>query len=280
MKNPFYDPKVKINTRTGEQAYQDYLDRMKNEKQAKPVAKKTQATVNTPVSAEFSLEDLTDFWQVNGVNYRDGIYQIDLAKTLLDNGNNRTQNEWVEYSKKAIARNEFYVGDFPLYHSLFSVLFRNKENTKYKDRINDVKELISKNMFNYWLMTLTRIEYKPSWKDKVIHNYGMQDQYGIQEDIVGKDDYITQINPQNELKAILGSDNINEINQVYNWITGKNAYLWRINKKPEKYIERVAWFGASSGRAGLDCYRDPDDSNKVLGVRAKLSEGKNEKSVL
>src|SRR3989344_4158695 len=280
MKNPFYDPKVKINTRTGEQAYQDYLDRMKNEKQAKPVAKKTKATVNTPVSAEFSLEDLTDFWQVNGVNYRDGIYQVDLAKTLLDNGNNRTQNEWVEYSKKAIARNEFYVGDFPLYHSLFSVLFRNKENTKYKDRINDVKELISKNMFNYWLMTLTRIEYKAQGQDKVIHNYGMQDQYEVQEDIIVKDDYISKMNPQNELKAILGSDNVNEINQVYNWLTGKNAYLWRINKKLEKDIERVARFDAVSDGAILSCGGSPDYSNRALGVRAKLSEGKNEKSVL
>src|SRR3989344_7370923 len=95
----------------------------------------------------------------------------------------------------------------------------------------------------------------------------MQDQYGIQEDIVGKDDYITQINPQNELKAILGSDNINEINQVYNWITGKNAYLWRINKKPEKYIECVAGFGAGSGWASLDCGGDSDGSAGELGVR-------------
>ena len=279
MKNPFYDPTIRINTRTGEEAYQDYLDRMKNEKQNKPVAKKAKQAAQT-TSGIFSLEDLTDFWQVNGVSYRDGIYQVDLAKTLLDKGNTKIQDRWVEYSKKAISNNEFYVGDFPLYHSLFSILFKNKENPNYKTKIEEAKKFISDNMFKYWLMTLTRIEYKPSGKDKVIHNYGMQDQYGIQEDIVGKDDYITQINPQNELKAILGSDNINEINQVYNWITGKNAYLWRINKKPEKYIERVAWFGASSGRAGLDCYRDPDDSNKVLGVRAKLSEGKNEKSVL
>ena len=280
MKNPFYDPKVKINTRTGEQAYQDYLDRMKNEKQAKPVAKKTKATVNTPVSAEFSLEDLTDFWQVNGVSYRDGIYQVDLAKTLLDKGNTKIQDRWVEYSKKAISNNEFYVGDFPLYHSLFSILFKNKENPNYKTKIEEAKKFISDNMFKYWLMTLTRIEYKPSGKDKVIHNYGMQDQYGIQEDIVGKDDYITQINPQNELKAILGSDNINEINQVYNWITGNNAYLWRVNSKPYNDIECVAWFGASPSRAGLDCDGSPDGSNRALGVRAKLSEGKNEKSVL
>ena len=279
MKNPFYDPTIRINTRTGEEAYQDYLDRMKNEKQNKPVAKKAKQAAQT-TSGIFSLEDLTDFWQVNGVSYRDGIYQVDLAKTLLDKGNTKIQDRWVEYSKKAISNNEFYVGDFPLYHSLFSILFKNKENPNYKTKIEEAKKFISDNMFKYWLMTLTRIEYKPSGKDKVIHNYGMQDQYGIQEDIVGKDDYISKINPQNELKAILGSDNINEINQVYNWITGKNAYLWRINKKPEKYIERVAWFGASSGRAGLDCYRDPDDSNRVLGVRAKLSEGKNEKSVL
>ena len=279
MKNPFYDPTIRINTRTGEEAYQDYLDRMKNEKQNKPVAKKAKQAAQT-TSGIFSLEDLTDFWQVNGVSYRDGIYQVDLAKTLLDKGNTKIQDRWVEYSKKAISNNEFYVGDFPLYHSLFSILFKNKENPNYKTKIEEAKKFISDNMFKYWLMTLTRIEYKPSGKDKVIHNYGMQDQYGIQEDIVGKDDYITQINPQNELKAILGSDNINEINQVYNWITGNNAYLWRVNSKPYNDIECVARFYAVSDGAGLGCDWGPDNSDGVLGVRAKLSEGKNEKSVL
>ena len=269
MTNPFYDPKKLIVSRTGEQAYKDYLDRMKSEsKQGKKQTK--QQKIPQTTSTGFSLEDLTNFWQVDGVNYRNGVYQVDLAKTLLDEKATKTQDEWAQYSKEAISKGEFYVGDFPLYHSLFATLFRNKDNSQYEGKVKEVKKFILESMFNYWLTILTRIKYNPRGKDLVIHNYGLQDQYEIQENIVGADDSITKINPQNELNAILGSNDVNEINHVYKWITGKDAYLRRVNNKPKNIDERVARCGAGLYWAYPDCNRGPSDSGWALGVRAKL----------
>jgi len=242
---------------------------MKSRLLSKLLSLKTKQATTSPLNTEFSLEDLAYYWTINGVQYRNGIYQVDLLKTLLDNKAKKTQDEWVEYSKKAIAKNEFYVGDFPLYHALFTALFKNKDDSRYKDNINKVKEFISKNMFDYWLTTLTRIRYKAQGKDEVIHNYKMQDQYEIQENIIGGDGYITQINPQNELNAILGSNNISLINNVYKWITGSEVYLLRVNSKPREDDEYVAGFNAYSNGAYLYCDRIPEGSDRALGVRAQ-----------
>ncbi|PIN95027.1 hypothetical protein COU53_01330, partial [Candidatus Pacearchaeota archaeon CG10_big_fil_rev_8_21_14_0_10_30_48] len=55
------------------------------------------------------------------------------------------------------------------------------------------------------------------------------------------------------LEALLGSSNKEEINNIYKWIIGNDAYIWRINKNPKQNLERVAGFGSGSVWAGLDC---------------------------
>jgi len=77
-----------------------------------------QKVADPNISQEFSINNNPNFWAVTGVNYRDGIYHVDLHKELLDNGDSKTQDQWSEYSKT----NEFKLGDFPLYHSLFQAL--------------------------------------------------------------------------------------------------------------------------------------------------------------
>ncbi len=251
------NPSKRIYTRTGNQAYKDYLARIKNEKNK---GKKTKAKQQKPAqtsSSGFSLEDLADCYRINGIQYRNGIYQVDLAKTLLDNGASKTQDQWANYSKEAIANNQFYLGDFPLYHSLFSALFSNKDNPNYKDKIEEARTFAGKMCKNNWLMTLTRTKYKAIGKDEIIHNFGMQDQYKINENIAGLDEFVKNGSNKEVYKAILGMDDINLINQVYNWISGKDAFLWRINSKQD--IECVARFNANLDRAYLDCSGYPSN---------------------
>ena len=97
----------------------------------------------------------------------------------------------------------------------------------------------------------------------------MPDQYIIIEDIISPDGYLNNIgtNSQPALNAVLGGQNTAETDDVYKWITGKDAYISRLNQKPEKTEERVAWFGAISVRADLSCSGDPSVSNSSLGVR-------------
>ena len=202
-------------------------------------------------STDFSLEDLTDFYRINGVNYRNEAYQVDLKKDLLENKAQKTQDEWIGYTKNAMQNNEFYVGDMPLYHSLFQTLFKNKDNAQFKDNIEEARKFLHKMCKSDWFVTLSRIKYKTQGKDIITHNYGLQDKIEIQEDIIGDDGFISQLNPQKELKAVLGSDNINKINQVYNWISEKEAYIWRLNDKPKQDAERIVGFSSVVDRFGL-----------------------------
>jgi hypothetical protein len=234
------------------------------------MAKQDTQQISKKIPGGFSLEDLTDCWRVNNVNYRNGIYTIDLAKKLLDNGAEKTQDQWIEYSKQAILKNEFYLESFPLYHALFSSLFFNKENAQFKDKIEEARNFVSEMCIKYWLTTLTRIRHKAIGKDNVIHNYGMQDQHIIDENIIGDDEFVKNASDINVYKAILGNDDIILINNIYNWISGKDAYLYRLNNKPKKDHERVARFDTADDRFWLCCYGDPAYSDRGFGVRAKI----------
>ena len=209
-----------------------------------------------------SLENLTDFWRIPNVSYRNGIYTVDLAKELLDNRNAKTQEQWVEYSKQAKQNNNFYTGDMPLHHAVFTALSKNNGKDA-QEAMNFVKE----QMRAKWLMTLTRLRYNPKGKDDAINNYGMDDEYAIETKLVGADEWIKDSKNIDYLKAILGNNNVNEINQVYQRINGTEARIWRLNSKPENIDERVAGFVAGSGGVGLGCCRDPGGSYSSLGVR-------------
>ena len=194
---------------------------------------------------------------------------MDLLKTLLDNGNTKTQDQWAEYSRIAKQNNSFYTADFPLYNSLFTALF-NRRNEKAAE---EIRKFLNEQFEKNWLITLTRIKYMPEGLDEIIHNYKTPDQYIIKENISGPDGYLKdrETNAQPALNAVLGSKKTDEIGEIYKWITGEEAYIWRLSNKPEEIEERVARFNASSVRAVLYCCRNPSGSNSSLGVRAAKS---------
>ena len=202
------------------------------------------------------------------VNYRNGIYQLDLAKSLLDNGKSRTQQDWAEYRKLAEPKGDFYTGDMPLCHAVFTSLF----NQKDKPESEEARKFIQEQMRARWFMTLTRVVYQPKGKDKVIHNFGLNkvfgpnQEYSLEENIVGKDGAIEK-GDSSALTALLGTGDVDEIKAVYNWINQTPTYIWRLNSKPTNLDERVARFGAISGRALFDCYWDAGYSYPSLGVR-------------
>ncbi len=205
------------------------------------------------------------FFVIPEVHYNGQVHTVHLLKTLLDNGKNKIQDEWAEYSKIAKQNNGFYTADFPLYNSLFTSLFgrRNEKGTE------EIREFLKENFEKHYLTTLTRIKYANKGLDEVIHNYNMPDQYIIKENIIGSDGYLkdAETNPQPALNAVLGSKDTSEIDDIYKWITGKDSCILRLNQKPEKIKERVARFYANSDWAILNCFRNPSLSNSSLGVR-------------
>ena len=219
-------------------------------------------------SQDLHSENSLDFWGISNVPYRDGLYKVDLAKKLLDNGHSHTQDEWAEYSRQAQQQNKFYVGDFPLYHALFTALSNVKDATA-----EEAREFIKQQMISNYLMTLTRIRYAPkNQKDVVIHNYNQQDQYTKELDsFIGPDGFITQPNTTNTiepLQALLDTkQSLDQINQVYNWLTGVDARIWRISSEVKSPDERIAMFVAVSVWASLNCDGNLCFSNSALGVR-------------
>jgi hypothetical protein len=211
-----------------------------------------------------NLQSNSGFWTIENVPYRNQLLQVDLLKELLDNGNAKTQDKWSKYSKMAKRSGDFYVGDFPLYHSLFASLY----NLKDKSNIEEIRSFLQKQFKEKWLTTLTKIKYNPKGNDEIIHNYNLADEYSFHDSFIGPDEYVKDSNNKTNYKSLLGSDNLQEINSVYKWITEKDAYLWRINSKPKTLDERVARFDALSGRAGLSCNWYPSGQYSSLGVRA------------
>ncbi|MBI4117034.1 hypothetical protein HY449_04800 [Candidatus Pacearchaeota archaeon] len=211
----------------------------------------------------------SEFWTVGRVPYRNGLYRIDLSKQLLDRGQNHTQDEWSQFSESAKQKGDFYVGNFPLYHALFAALHNLKGDSQIEKDVEAARNFLEKEFHANWLITLTRIKYSKTGKDKVIHNHGMQNCSVVDAEFVGPDEYVEDATNMEPYKALLGTDDKNEINSVYKWLTGRRPYLYRVNSKPDKDREFVAGFVAGSGWAGLGCNWNPSGAGRALGVRAQ-----------
>ena len=250
--------------RTEKSRNNEFDELVKRLEQAPP--SKKPAKKGNPLNIPANINSTADYWNIEGVNYKNKFYSVQLAKSLLDNGNAKTQAQWAEYSVLAKQNGSFYTGDMPLYHAVFTSLFKQKDNSKSKKEIEEARAFIQKQMREKYLMTLTRIPYQPIGKDKIIHNYRTNEEYELNEDIVGPDREIIT-GDKKALTAILGTDDIDEIKSVYKWINQTPAWIWRVNSKPKNINERVAWFVAGTGRAVLNCDRVPDYSDASLGVR-------------
>ncbi|HLC56786.1 MAG TPA: hypothetical protein VJJ23_06115, partial [Candidatus Nanoarchaeia archaeon] len=174
--------------------------------------------------------------------------------------------------------NEPYSLDYPLFNSTATSLFQNKDNSQYKDKIEEVRQFLNQQMLNKWVMTLTKIQYNPeNQKDKVIHNYNQQDSYKIELDsFMGPDGYITNQNVTNiiiPLQALLNTkQSLQEINSIYKWLTDVNAYIFRLNSEASRTTESVAGINAGSDGVGFDCDGRIDDSYASLGVSVTRSK--------
>ncbi|MFA5174467.1 MAG: hypothetical protein WC438_04775 [Candidatus Pacearchaeota archaeon] len=244
------------------------INREAEEKSRKDKGNKIKTNPPVNINPNQSIINVGDYWTIPNVSYRNGIHTFDLSKTLLENGQAKTQEQWAEYRKIAQPKAEFYTGDMPLYHAVFTALFEQKDNPQFKQIAEEARQFIQNSMRQKCPITLTRIAYQPRGKDKIIHNYKTNEQYELEEKIIGPDRLI-ESGDCLALKSLLGNGDINKINSVYQWINQTNAYLWRLNEKPKNVDERVARFNALSDGVDLDCYGVPEDADASLGVRVR-----------
>ena len=249
-----------INTK---KAYEKFSNRHEN------IEQETDPEESQQESKNFSLEDKTNFYKINGIPYKNGIYTIDLSREFLQS---KTQDQHAQH--KIENPDDFSIEDISLYHAMFNTLHQNK-NSQYKDVVEEVRNFIKQTMNQRWLTTLTRIRYNPDGKDIIIHDYKQSDKSQINIDtFVGPDGYITKSKTTNITKPLQSlfntTQSVNEINQVYKWLNDVDSYIWRLNSRPENIDERVARLDAGSDWADLNCSGGPSSSYDGLGVRKKI----------
>ena len=261
MKNPFYDPKVKINTRTGEQAYQDYLDRMKNEKQNKPVTKKTQP--QAPINVKSNINDAESYLILPGRAY--GSYSYPDLLVSIDKFYHN--NTWYK-AHEALNKEDSFMLTIRQYTDFLDLLKNGKVNNG-KDNLVD-KVVIDKILDE--ILTVKN-PWISEWLDAKFSKKGgliKKEQWHITYHNIdsGKLNEVTE-----ELEDCLIEDKTPGIN-LDSWLSNSNKqglpdkktsvgdlYYWSPRDNA------VAGFIAESDGAYLDCYRDPGNSDTELGVR-------------
>ena len=97
-----------------------------------------------------------------------------------------------------------------------------------------------------YMMTCSRLVYMPAGqKDKVVHGYGYPDPVEEVLDFVGPSglEITDKSNLENEIEALLGTQNLERVHQVYETLTGKKPKLWRLSSKPTSKDERALVLG-------------------------------------
>lgn len=85
---------------------------------------------------------------------------------------------------------------------------------------------------------------------------------------MGKDGFVTNLTDGPKYcKAIVNADDTAKVNAVYKWLSGKKAYAYRLNKRPESYTEHVVMLGVSNYAWFLNADVGIDVSWPALGVR-------------
>ena len=227
-----------------------------------------------PSSVGFAVQELTDSYSIQGIQFRNEVYAVDVAKQLLPS---RTQDEHAEHALNA-RPNEFRAASAPLIYAICKALHEHENNPQCAGLVENIRADLQAEFANPWINTLSRVTYNSHGTDEVVHDYKQKTQYSKRIALVGPDGLITD--PKSKaieyVQALLNTaDKPEEINAVFKWITDKNSYAYRLNSTPNDIQEGVVTFGVSnSGKFKLSAYFNT--VGLAFGVRvAKISTGNN-----
>lgn len=225
-------------------------------------------TIPKEAYPEWSLDHIA---RSNGLEASDD-FDVFLAREILPS---MTQADLAKRTVEAREITKFEPTDISHYGSASAPVIHATAEAIYNNRSHPVARKVAAflktTMRNNWLNTLTLTRYNPERVDKAIHDIGMPTEYSMEADIVGEDQFIEQ-GDSKALKAVLGTDDVGKINEVYQGINDTNMYIWRWNNKPSNVEDRVVRLVADSDRADLDCYRHPEYSYSSLGLVVRKAQ--------
>ncbi|MBI2564831.1 hypothetical protein HYV79_02470, partial [Candidatus Woesearchaeota archaeon] len=192
----------------------------------------------TSNTRNFSIEEREDSYVLHSVEYADEVCDFTWTKELLDGGNTHTQDYWVKITDQLPDARDYYTSLLELY--------KNKDGTQ-SGLVEKVRQMFAKDFKDYWMMTSTRITYKPKGKDKVTHNYNIASETSVNITFVGPDDYVNSKSSfEDEMEVLFGTRDCKEVSKVFKWVTKKATYLYRINSTPQNTDKRAVVLGVVS----------------------------------
>lgn len=227
----------------------------------------------------FHVKEFDEFWRVSPIRYCDEACAVELMKEPLDGGNQKTLPDWIEYSKKAIGFDSFYVGSSELQYCLADALCQNISHPKYKAKVEDIRTFLENQFKQDFLWTLTKVIYQPYSNpnpDMVTHNPSMPDNYSILEHMFGADGDLNALWDADRIcDALLGTDDADRVNEVYRLITKQNTVLHRIPQKPPRQKEKGACLGIFAGSFYIVANAGIKNIKPALGMRVRQKRKEN-----
>ena len=109
------------------------------------------------------------------------------------------------------------------------------------------------------ILTLSRIVYNEEG-DKILHKYNTSDEFCIEGKFSGRDFWVKNIADKNLLKALLDTDNIENINAIAQYLRKKDFRVWRRFKEDQTpNVERSCVFYANVNEFGLGLINERPD---------------------
>lgn len=197
-----------------------------------------------PANHNFSIKTFGSFYRISGIKYRGEFISCDFDKAVL---RRRTQDEYASLAWAAKAA-EVRIACAPLVYAICRTLYQNQD---CENLVENARQCIE-NMLDSGIITLSRAVHKDRGSI-VFHDYAQKTQYVINANLLGPDGKITDMQTDNAkeyCQAVLNTvDSVEEINAVFNWLTGRDAYASRIGSEPDLESGRV--IALRLGNAGL-----------------------------
>ncbi|MBI5065826.1 hypothetical protein HZA97_06320 [Candidatus Woesearchaeota archaeon] len=211
----------------------------------------------------FRLDEFIDSYKLTNLMHYGELCSFIWDKKLLDGGKGHTQDEWIKITSK--------LPDVSVYFSTFLALYENKDGPQ-AELIEKVKQMFLKDFSEDFMMTSTRVIYKTKGVDELIHDYGVGFHPHIHTTVIGKRGDIIY-GGDNVIPALFDTSDYQKVNEVFKWITGKDAYLWRYEHKLSNDKDIAVFLGGSAkfGINACEGYANIRPARGVSVVREKFS---------
>jgi hypothetical protein len=223
---------------------------------------------------EFHIQELEDRYRLRNVNYDGGIYVVDWSKQLLLDKALHDQYTWLQFTQSP----SWKLPSSQLVHATLLALYNNRENPNrvQKDLSRKVIDEIFLADFKENLpFTSTIVRYMPKGNDEIIHDYCYRTQNRIDTQMAGKEGLINEASGfEWKINALLGTRNLAEVEQVYEWLSGKKPFLWQMDQKPEAEALRAVVFAIMGDCFVIDANNNTDSNRWARGVMTQKIEGK------